>query len=53
MGGVKDQYLFRECAGDKYVVRCACGLNYLEKNFVFLPAYFDYSEYDEVGHIQN
>ena len=49
MGGVKDKYLFRKCAGDQYIGRCSCGLNQLDQNFAVSPYCFDYSEYDELG----
>ena len=52
MGGVKDKYLFRECTGDQYVDRCACGLNHLEQIFAVSPDYFYYSKYDDLGQIR-
>ena len=52
MGGVKDKYLFRECTGDQYVDRCACGLNQLEQIFAVSPDYFYYSKYDDLGQIR-
>jgi hypothetical protein len=43
MGGVKDRYLKYEAAGDRYVGRCACGLDQLSKEFGISPVYFDFS----------
>ena len=40
MRGVKDKYVFRECAGDQYVGQCACGLNHLEHKISVFPDYF-------------
>ena len=33
MVGVKDKYLFRDCAEDQFFGWCACGLNQLENTF--------------------
>ena len=41
MGGVKDKYLFRGCAGDQYVGQCACELNQIEQTFSVSTDYFD------------
>ena len=46
LGGVKDKYLFRANAGDRYVGRCASGLDVNAKEFAISPAYFDYSHLD-------
>ena len=35
LGGVKDKYLFRANAGDRYVGRCASGLDVMPKNLPF------------------
>ena len=52
MGGVKDNIIFRDCAGGKYVGQYACRLNHLYQTFAVSPAYFGYSEYDKFGQIR-
>ena len=47
MGGVKDNYLKRESAGDQYVGRCASGIYQLEETFATPPPYFDISSVEE------
>ena len=42
----------RECTGNQYFGRCACGLNHLDQTFAVSPYYFDYSEYDDPGKIK-
>ena len=48
LGGVKDKYLFRENAGDKYVGRCASCLDQLKKEFTVSPPYFYFTELCEI-----
>ena len=52
MGGMKDNCFPRECGGDKYFGQWDCGLKHLKYIFAVSTAYFDYSEYNEVGHIK-
>ena len=48
MGGMKDNYIFHEKAGDQYVGRCASLLNQLTKEFAVSPPYFDHSNMSDI-----
>ena len=51
MVGVKDNYLFRECAGYQSIGRCTCGSKQMEQTFTVPTTYFGNSEYGDLRKI--